>query len=106
MSISIIIPAKNEAQSLPGLLEDLKAARPDDEIIVVNDGSADDTAQVCQKFGVKEVRHPYSKGNGAAIKSGVRAASGDILIFMDGDGQHRPSDIEALLSKIDEGYDL
>ena len=106
MNVSIIIPAKNEAQSLPDLLGDLRVARPKDEIIVVNDGSTDDTSSVCRRFGVKEIKHPYSKGNGAAIKSGVRAASGEILVFMDGDGQHKPCDIKTLLSKIEEGYDL
>jgi glycosyltransferase involved in cell wall biosynthesis len=72
----------------------------------VNDGSTDGTEQICADAGVRVISHPYSKGNGASIKSGARAATGEYLIFMDGDGQHSPVDIEKLLSKLDEGYDL
>ena len=104
--ISIIIPAKNESASLVGLLPKLKISYPDAEIIVVNDGSIDDTTEVCTRFDVREVKHPYSKGNGAAIKSGARAALGSTLIFMDGDGQHRVEDIQRLLEKLDQGYDM
>ena len=105
-TISIIIPAKNEAKSLVTLLPALQALDLNSEIIVVNDGSTDDTQQVCQEAGIKVVNHPYSKGNGAAIKSGARAATGELFIFMDGDGQHRPEDIEVLLKKYDEGFDM
>ncbi len=103
---SIVIPAKNEEQGLITFLPSLRALYPDAEIIVVNDGSEDDTEQVCLNAGVTVVSHPYSKGNGAAIKSGARAASGDYLIFMDGDGQHDPADIKKLLDKLEEGYDM
>ena len=105
-NISIILPAKNEAQSLATLLPELKSVAPQAEIIVVNDGSTDDTIQVCQQHNVKVVTHLYSKGNGAAIKTGARMASGDYIVFMDADGQHDPADIERLLSKVEEGYDL
>lgn len=104
--ISIVIPAKNEAKSLIGFLPLLKEERPNDEIILVNDGSDDNTSEICQQFGVKEVRHLYSKGNGSAIKSGARAASGSVIVFMDGDGQHQPKDIQTLIDKLSEGYDL
>lgn len=104
--LSIIIPAKNEARGLETFLPKLKNSYPEAEIIVVNDGSQDDTAAVCLAAGVTTISHPYSKGNGAAIKSGVRASTGNILVFMDGDGQHKPEDIEKLLLKMDEGYDL
>src|SRR5690606_29288597 len=80
--------------------------QPDAEIIVVDDGSTDDTAAVCADAGVKSVRQPYSMGNGAAIKRGTREASGDILVFMDGDGQHDPAHISQLLAKLNEGYDM
>lgn len=102
----MVIPAKNESEGLASVLPQLKSLYPEAEIIVVNDGSTDDTVEVCRKAGAKVISHPYSKGNGAAIKSGARAASGDYVVFMDGDGQHDPADIEKLLYRVDEGYDL
>jgi glycosyltransferase involved in cell wall biosynthesis len=105
-TISIILPARNEAASLRTLLPELVAILPGAEIIVVNDGSDDGTPTVCAEFSVRVVSHPYPKGNGAAIKSGARAANGDVLIFMDADGQHKPEDIPALLEKFAEGYDM
>lgn len=84
----------------------LKAADPEFEVIVVDDGSTDNTAQVARDAGAQVVTHPYSKGNGAAIKSGARAASGEVIVFMDADGQHDPADIQRLLDRINEGYDL
>ena len=99
MKFSIVIPAKNEEQGLAGLLPELIALYPEAEVIVVNDGSTDSTAQVATEAGVAVITHPYSKGNGAAVKSGARAATGDYIVFMDGDGQHHPSDIANLLAK-------
>ncbi|AZT84552.1 glycosyltransferase family 2 protein [Marinobacter sp. NP-4(2019)] len=106
LNYTIIIPAKNEARSLKTLLPKIKEACPDSEVLVVNDGSTDETSQVCEEFFVTEILHPYSKGNGAAIKSGARAASGDVLVFMDADGQHSPNDILRLVEKLDDGYDM
>ena len=103
---SIILPAKNEAASLKTLLPKLTQAHPNAEIIIVNDGSTDDTLFICEENKVKVISHPYSIGNGAAIKTGARHATGDILVFMDADGQHKPEDINRLLQKINEGYDL
>ncbi len=103
---SIVIPAKNEERGLAKFLPALRDLYPDAEIIVVNDGSKDRTGQVCRDLGVSVISHPYSKGNGAAVKSGARAASGDYVIFMDGDGQHDPADVEKLLNKFEEGYDM
>lgn len=105
-SISIVIPAKNEAAALALLLPALKEAYPTYELIVVNDGSTDQTSEVCTENGVVEVRHAYSKGNGAAVKSGVRKASGDIIVFMDGDGQHKPEDVARLIERMGEGFDM
>ncbi|WP_250657345.1 glycosyltransferase family 2 protein [Alkalimarinus coralli] len=106
MKVSIVIPAKNEAAALPLLLKDLNKLENIYEIIIVNDGSTDETSSICQSYGVLEVKHPYSKGNGAAVKAGARVASGDILVFMDADGQHKPSDVHRLLEKLETGYDM
>lgn len=106
MHVSIILPAKNEAEGLRQTLPRLRAAQPDAELIVVDDGSSDDTAAVAAGFGAKVLSSPYSMGNGAAIKRGARAASGEVLVFMDADGQHDPGCIDALLAKLTEGYDM
>jgi glycosyltransferase involved in cell wall biosynthesis len=106
MHVSVIIPARNEAASLRLILPRIRETGVADEIVVVDDGSIDDTANVCIEAGVRLIRHPHSMGNGAAIKSGARAAGGDIIVFMDGDGQHDPADIPRLLEKLDEGYSM
>ncbi len=105
-TISIVIPARNEAAGLRDLLPRLVGLVPGAEIIVVDDGSSDDTPAVCSASAVCAMRHPYPKGNGAAIKTGARAAKGELIIFMDADGQHKPADIPALLEKFSEGYDM
>jgi glycosyltransferase involved in cell wall biosynthesis len=97
-SVSIVIPACNEAQTVGKLVGRIRELHPDAEIIVVDDGSSDQTAEVARNAGADVYRHPYNIGNGAAIKSGIRAASGDILVFMDGDGQHHPEDIGRFLA--------
>lgn len=104
--LSLILPARNEAEGLRRVLAELVSLLPDAEIIVVNDGSDDGTLAVCEAFPVRVVSHPYPKGNGAAVKSGARAATGSVLMFMDADGQHNPQDIPALLEKFAEGYDM
>lgn len=104
--ISIILPAKNEAAALAGLLPRLRGLYPQAEILVVDDGSTDATRQVCAEVGVCCLSSPYAMGNGAAIKRGARAATGEVLVFMDGDGQHDPADVARLLAKLDEGYDM
>lgn len=104
--LSIVLPAKNEAAAIVQVLAKLRAQYPRAEIIVVNDGSADDTAQVAESQGARVITHPYSLGNGAAVKAGARTASGDVIVFMDADGQHHPEDIPRLLAKLAEGYDM
>jgi len=104
--ISIILPAKNEADSLKTLLPALRERFPEVEIIVVNDGSTDDTADVCRQYEVNMLSHVYPMGNGAAIKTGARNATGDILVFMDADGQHNPDDIQSLIDGVRQGYDM
>jgi len=105
-TVSIVIPARNEAASLIDLLPSLKQLLPEAEIIVVNDGSTDDTYAICEKNSIRTINNPYGKGNGAAIKAGADAASGETIIFMDADGQHQAKDIEALLAKYNEGYHM
>ncbi len=108
MRLSIILPCLNEADSLKTLIPTLTQlyANTEAEIIVVNDGSSDDSANVATQAGAKVITHPYSMGNGAAIKSGARVAKGDILVFMDADGQHDPHDIEKLLTALAQGHDM
>ena len=96
-NVSIIIPAYNEAQAIGDVVTKITKLYPDFEVIVVNDGSIDDTADVAKAAGALVYSHPHNIGNGAAIKSAIRFASGKILVFMDGDGQHRPEDIKDML---------
>lgn len=104
--LSIILPAKCESNSIGALVERLREMYPNAEIIVVNDGSTDDTGSVAEKAGAQVVSHPYAKGNGSAIKTGVRIASGKLLVFMDADGQHDPQDVPRLLARLNTGYDM
>ena len=106
MKISIIIPARNEAASLMNLLPMISNDYPDAEIIIVDDGSDDGTKEIIKAHEVKLVSNPYSMGNGASIKAGVREACGDIFVFMDADGQHSPKDIGKLLEVMDQGFDM
>ena len=107
LKLSIVIPARNEASGLRELLPIIVGLIPSAEVVVVDDGSTDETRSVCSAVkGVRVISHPYPKGNGAAIKTGARAAKGDVILFMDADGQHKPEDIPDLLAKFNEGYDM
>ncbi len=105
-NISIIIPAYNEARGLEKILPKLCELYPGTEIIVVDDGSTDDTGAVCEKYRVTHLRHPRNMGNGAAIKTGSRNAMSDIIVFMDADGQHDLTEIPNLLKKMESGYEM
>ena len=96
--VSIIIPANNEMHSIGEVVTEIKRLHPDSEIIVVDDGSTDDTARLAHEAGATVCNHPYNIGNGAAVKTGIRVAQGKVLVFMDGDGQHRPEDIGRMLA--------
>jgi glycosyltransferase involved in cell wall biosynthesis len=102
---SIVIPAFNEAASLRSLVAALLGAATWHEVMVIDDGSTDASADEASAAGARVIRHPYNKGNGAAVKSGVREATGRFILIVDADGQHRPADAARLVSHLD-AYDL
>jgi len=103
--ISVIIPAYNESATIGDIIKRIRSLYPDAEIIVVNDASTDDTGSVAKEAGAIVYSHPYNIGNGAAVKTGIRIASGEVLVFMDGDGQHDPHDIGRFLEYFPD-YDM
>ena len=105
MQLSIVIPAKNESNAIGAVVSAARDCYPDAEIIVVNDGSTDDTAAVAAGAGATVITHPESLGNGAAVKTGARATTGDIIALMDGDGQHDAKELAPLLERLENGYD-
>jgi glycosyltransferase involved in cell wall biosynthesis len=105
-NVSVIIPAKNEAGSIGSVVDSLKAIFPTAEVIVVDDGSTDATGTIAKGCGARVISHRYSKGNGAAIKSGARNAGGEVLVFMDADGQHSPQDVKRLLEELSDDMDM
>ena len=104
-TVSIVIPAYNEGAVIADVVASLTAAAAWREIIVVDDGSADDTSARAAAAGARVVRHPYTKGNGAAVKTGIRSAAGDYVMIVDGDGQHHGDDAVRLAARLGE-YDL
>ncbi len=103
--VSVVIPACNESAAIASVVGELAAAGPWREILVVDDGSEDDTGARAGGAGARVIRHPYRKGNGAAVKSGIRAASGEYILIIDGDGQHQPADALRLVGRLGD-YDL
>src|SRR5207253_6516488 len=102
---SIVIPAFNEAASVAPLVAALRSSAPWHEIIVIDDGSSDDTAARAEATGATVIRHPYNKGNGAAVKTGLRRASGDFVLIVDADGQHPPEDAQRIAARLGD-FDL
>ncbi len=104
--LSIVLPARNESVSVATLIPELRQRYSDAEILLVDDASDDDTGSVAQRAGARVLAHPYAKGNGAAIKTGIRSASRPYIVCMDADGQHQPEEIAGLLERMNRGYDL
>jgi glycosyltransferase involved in cell wall biosynthesis len=98
--VSVVIPAFNEEGAIGAVVERVRARHPWKEVLVVDDGSRDATAARAEAAGARVVRHPYNKGNGAAVKTGIREARGDVVLLMDADGQHDAEDIDALIEPI------
>lgn len=103
--VSVLIPAFNEENTVGDLVQRVQAIGDWLEILVVDDGSSDRTAEAARAAGARVVRHPYNKGNGAAVKTAIREARGELVLLMDGDGQHDPADIQKIIALLPE-YDL
>lgn len=104
--ITIVLPAKNEAAGLDAILPTLRSMYPQAELLVVDSGSTDDTPEVARRHGAIVISQPYSYGNGAAVKAGVRSATREHIVLMDADGQHDPEDLPKLIAKYRQGYDM
>jgi glycosyltransferase involved in cell wall biosynthesis len=104
-TVTIVVPAMNEAAAIGGVVTELLAIAPWRDVLVVDDGSTDETAARASAAGARVIRHPYNKGNGAAVKSGIRAADSEYILIVDGDGQHPPADTLRLAARLGE-FDL
>ena len=104
-TVSVVIPAYHEADAIGDVVRALASAAPWHEILVVDNGSQDATGAAAAAAGARVVRHPYNKGNGASVKTGIRAATGEFMLIIDADGQHRPEDALRLVARLGE-FDL
>jgi glycosyltransferase involved in cell wall biosynthesis len=102
---TVVIPALNEASSVGTLVSALRATARWQQVIVIDDGSTDDTGRQAEDAGAEVIRHPYNKGNGASVKTGIRQAAGRFVLIIDGDGQHQAADAIRLVARLAE-YDL
>jgi len=98
--VSVVIPAYNEEQAIGPLVEEILGQQAWREVLVVDDASTDKTAERAAEAGARIVRHPYNKGNGAAVKTGIREAQGDVVLLMDADGQHAPGEMASLIAPL------
>ena len=106
--LSVIVPVYNESasvtQTLKGLLDELSRRDMATEVIVVDDGSTDGSAELAAKVeGARLIRHAFNRGYGAAIKTGAREAKGDIVVTFDADGQHNPADVWKAADAVRDG---
>ena len=99
--VSVVIPALDEQESIAAVITELESVGDWGEIVVVDDGSQDETAARAEAAGARVIRHPYRKGNGAAVKTGLRAAEGEAVLLLDADGQHDPAEAALLLAELD-----
>ena len=104
-TVTIVVPAFNEGDSIGQVVTGLRAAAPWHDVLVIDDGSTDRTSEAAQAAGARVVRHPYNKGNGASVKTAIRAATSDWIAIIDADGQHAPADAQRLIARLGE-YDL
>lgn len=104
-SVTVVVPAFNEADSIGDVVAQLTAAARWHEVLVIDDGSSDGTARAAQEAGARVIRHPYNKGNGASVKTAIRAAGGEWILIVDADGQHSPADAARLVARLGD-YDL
>jgi len=104
-SVTIVVPAFNEGASIGPVVTALRAAAAWHDVLVIDDGSTDGTGAAAADAGARVVRHPYNKGNGAAVKTAIRSSTSDWIAIIDGDGQHRAEDAKRLVARLGE-YDL
>ncbi|MBX0329286.1 glycosyltransferase family 2 protein [Oscillochloris sp. ZM17-4] len=105
-TVTVVIPAYNESHGIAAVVGRVRAALPEAEVLVVDDCSRDDTGAQALAAGARVARHPMNRGNGAAVKTGIRQATGEVVLLMDADGQMDPRYIPDILGKMADGYDM
>jgi glycosyltransferase involved in cell wall biosynthesis len=105
-TVTVVIPAFNEGHGIAAVLQRVRRELPDAELLVIDDASKDDTREQALAVGANVITHPLNRGNGAAVKTGLRKASGEVVLLMDADGQMDPRYIPDILGKMAEGFDM